>query len=41
MKVNFPDLAPFAEATRSVIEENALGISEELLSALAAEAAAA
>jgi tripartite ATP-independent transporter DctP family solute receptor len=37
MKVNFPDLAPFAEATKSVIEENALGISEELLTALAAQ----
>ena len=36
MKVNFPDLAPFAEATKSVIEENALGISEDLLTALAA-----
>ncbi len=43
MKVNFPDLAPFVEATQSVIEENALGISEDLLTALAemkAEAAA-
>ena len=38
MKINFPDLAPFAEATQSVIEENALGISEELLEALAAQA---
>ena len=37
MKVNFPDLAPFAEATKSVIEENALGISEDLLTALAAQ----
>ena len=36
MKVNFPELAPFAEATKSVIEENALGISEDLLTALAA-----
>ena len=36
MKVNFPDLAPFSAATQSVIEENALGISEELLTALAA-----
>ena len=35
MKINYPDLAPFAEATQSVIEENALGISEELLTALA------
>ncbi len=41
MKVNFPDLAPFAEATQSVIEENALGISEELLTALADMKAAA
>ena len=45
MKVNFPDLAPFAEATQSVIEENALGISDDLLTKLAdltkeAEAAA-
>ena len=37
MKVNFPELAPFAEATKSVIEENALGISEDLLTALAAQ----
>jgi TRAP-type C4-dicarboxylate transport system substrate-binding protein len=34
MKINYPELAPFAEATQSVIEENALGISEELLKAL-------
>ena len=37
MKINFPDLAPFAEAAQSVIEENALGISDELLEALAAQ----
>ena len=41
MKVNFPDLAPFAEATKSVIEENALGISEDLLTALTEAKAAA
>ena len=41
MKVNFPDLAPFAEATQSVIEENTLGISDELLEALSAMKAAA
>ena len=41
MKVNFPELAPFVEATQSVIEENALGISEELLTALAEAKAAA
>jgi len=35
MKINYPELAPFSEATQSVIEENALGISEELLKALA------
>ena len=35
MKINYPDLAPFSEATQSVIEENALGISEDLLTALA------
>ncbi len=35
MKINYPDLAPFSEAAQSVIEENALGISEELLTALA------
>ena len=34
MKINYPELAPFSEATQSVIEENALGISEELLKAL-------
>ena len=37
MKINFPDLAPFAEAAQSVIEENSLGISDELLEALAAQ----
>ena len=36
MKINYPELAPFSEATQSVIEENALGISDELLEALAA-----
>jgi tripartite ATP-independent transporter DctP family solute receptor len=41
MKVNFPDLAPFAAATQSVIEENALGISEDLLTALSEMKAAA
>ncbi|MBO5543095.1 MAG: hypothetical protein J5949_00545 [Oscillospiraceae bacterium] len=41
MKVNFPDLAPFVEATQSVIEENALGISEDLLTALTEAKAAA
>ena len=40
MKINFPDLAPFAEAAQTVIEENTLGISDELLEALAAEKAA-
>ena len=35
MKINYPDLAPFSEASQSVIEENALGISEDLLTALA------
>ena len=35
MKINYPDLAPFSAATKSVIEENALGISEDLLAALA------
>lgn len=40
MKINYPELAPFSAATQSVIEENALGISEELLSALTADAAA-
>ena len=41
MKINYPDLAPFSAATQSVIEENALGISTELLQALAALAAEA
>ena len=36
MKINYPELAPFAAAAQSVIEENALGISEDLLTALAA-----
>lgn len=40
MKINYPELAPFSAATQSVIEENALGISEELLGALTADAAA-
>ena len=40
MKINYPELAPFSAATQSVIEENALGISEELLAALTADAAA-
>lgn len=40
MKINYPELAPFSSATQSVIEENALGISEELLAALTADAAA-
>ncbi|MCR5090585.1 MAG: TRAP transporter substrate-binding protein [Oscillospiraceae bacterium] len=35
MKINFPELAPFQAAAQSVIEENALGISDELLTALA------
>ncbi|MBO6093016.1 MAG: TRAP transporter substrate-binding protein, partial [Oscillospiraceae bacterium] len=35
MKINYPDLAPFSAASKSVIEENALGISEDLLAALA------
>ena len=34
MKINYPDLAPFSEAAQSVIAENALGISEELLAQL-------
>ena len=40
MKINYPELAPFSAATQSVIEENALGISEELLAELTADAAA-
>ena len=40
MKINYPELAPFSAATQSVIEENALGISEELLGTLTADAAA-
>ena len=36
MKINYPELAPFSAAAQSVIEENALGISEDLLTALAA-----
>ena len=40
MKINYPELAPFSAATQSVIEENALGISEELLASLTADAAA-
>ena len=36
MKINYPELAPFSAATQSVIEENALGISEDLLTALTA-----
>lgn len=40
MKINYPELAPFSAATQSVIEENALGISEELLATLTADAAA-
>lgn len=35
MKINYPDLAPFSAASKTVIEENALGISEDLLAALA------
>ena len=35
MKINYPDLAPFSAASKSVIEENTLGISEDLLAALA------
>lgn len=34
MKVNYPELAPFAEATKSVIEDNVLGFSDELLAQL-------
>ena len=34
MKINYPDLAPFSAAAQSVIEENALGISEDLLAQL-------
>ena len=34
MKINYPDLAPFKEATKSVIEQNALGISADLLAQL-------
>ena len=34
MKINYPDLAPFAEAAKSVIEENTLGISADLLAQL-------
>ena len=34
MKINYPDLAPFAEAAASVIAENSLGISEDLLAQL-------
>lgn len=36
MKINYPELAPFSAAAQSVIEENALGISEDLLTALTA-----
>ena len=34
MKINYPDLAPFAAAAKTVIEENVLGISEDLLAQL-------
>ena len=34
MEINYPDLTPFKEATQSVIEENALGISADLLAQL-------
>ncbi len=41
MKVNYPDLAPFAEATKSVIEKNVLGFSDELIEMVTALKAAA
>lgn len=41
MKVNYPDLAPFAEATKTVIENNVLGFSDDLIAMVTALKAAA
>ena len=41
MKVNYPDLAPFAEAIKTVIENNVLGFSDDLIAMVTALKAAA